>query len=249
MTDYCKGFAFPVPTAFYGPLASCRFEQGDVLYSDAIAYEETWGDSLKSLNYIIQVISPIRGSVSGSGGEQQGKPSADVAFRDNSETEVCFELRDVKANKKTTHTTKQGQLYSLLRTGDLSALERPFEVPVGLRGASKELPRLSLRTYAGEGKRLFAFFGLMGTDHLYQKLEALNQAFGESCQLTKTHVSEISELEGMDMNPLLKLFVYSVDMTDEEVDAAVKSVLYKPAKEKKTDKEVWRLNAHGLLTS
>jgi hypothetical protein len=248
MTDYCRGFAYPIPTSFYDALVACRFEQGDLLYTDAIAYEASWGEALRSLNYMIQVTAPIRGSVA-SGGEKQrdGKKPPDQVFRDNSETEVSFELTDVKADKKTSYTTTQGQLYTAIRSGDLSALECQFNVPMGLRDANKLIPSLSLRTYAGDGRRLFAFFGLLGTDLLYNKLEALQRGFGEEATLTRTHVSEIKELADEDMNPMLELYAYALNMSEDEIDEAAKSVLYKPSKDKKTDRENWRLATHGYL--
>ncbi len=36
-----SGFAWAVPKAFGSALHGCRFEQGDVLYSDASAYDES----------------------------------------------------------------------------------------------------------------------------------------------------------------------------------------------------------------
>lgn len=248
MIEYCKGFKYAIPTAFYGALVSCRFEEGDILYSDRIAYETTWGEAMKSLKYIIQVTAPMRGSVAGGGEKKrEGTKPPDQVFRDNADTEVSFELRDIKAGTKTKHTTTQGQLYAAVREGDLSALDRPFDVPLGLRDATKMLSDLPLGTYGRSRTRLFAFFGLMGTDLLYNKLQALKQAFGKNVEPTVTHVDKVKEFEGKDMNPLLNLYVYDLDMAEDDIDAAVKSVLYKPAKVKKTDREMWRLSAHGEL--
>lgn len=247
MPDYCPGFTYPIPTAFSDALVACRFEQGDVLYSDAIAHEAAWGEATKSLNYTIQVTAPTRGTTTGTSDKQrEGKKSPDQQFRDNWETEVSFELTDFKSGEKSNHTVTQGQLYTALRTGDLQALEGSPNPPVGLREANQLLPQLPLNNYADDGKKLFAFFGLTGTEALNQKLDALDKAF-DGTQPRRIHVNDIGELQGKDMNPLLALYVYALEMTEDEIDAAAKSTLYKPSKEKKTDRENWRLATHGYL--
>lgn len=103
MPDYCPGFTYPIPTAFSDALVACRFEQGDVLYSDAIAHEAAWGEATKSLNYTIQVTAPTRGTTTGTSDKQrEGKKSPDQQFRDNWETEVSFELTDFKSGENRT---------------------------------------------------------------------------------------------------------------------------------------------------
>ena len=247
MPDYCQGFTYPIPIAFCDALVSCRFEQGDVLYSDAIAYEKTWGEAVKSLSYTIQITAPTRGTTTGTADKQrEGKKSPDQQFRDNWETEVSFELTNVKTSEKVNHTVTQGQLYTALRTGNLQALEDSTEPPFGIRDANHLLPELPLKSYADDGKKSFAFFGLTGTEALKQKLDALNVAFN-GLQPRQTHVNDILELQDKDMNPLLELFVYALDLTEDEIDAAAKSTLYKASKEKKTDRENWRLATHGYL--
>ena len=62
--DYFTCFDWAVPKAFKEPLASCRFEQGDILYDTPKAYEGTWADALQHLRFSIQIKSPARGTTS-----------------------------------------------------------------------------------------------------------------------------------------------------------------------------------------
>jgi hypothetical protein len=56
--DFLPGFAFPVPRAFTGAIASGRFEQGDVLYDDSSAYAEWTAGSARFA--WVQVLDPPR---------------------------------------------------------------------------------------------------------------------------------------------------------------------------------------------
>lgn len=115
--EFFEHFNWAVPLAFSDPLGACRFEEGDVLYDSRIAYETTWGEARKKLNYCIQVKSPPRGP--------RTKVTQDNAsmFADNWVQQVIFDLIEFPLGKSTSITTTQGRLYSCLRFGELGFVD------------------------------------------------------------------------------------------------------------------------------
>jgi len=118
-------FNWAVPTAFKNAISYCCFEEGDILYDTKNAYNaSTWAESLKHINYMIQVKSPKRSSVLG------GQVDTGLVFEQNWNSEVVFELMDYKhTNRKKLISTTQGKLFTLLYTGNLNLLKENSENP------------------------------------------------------------------------------------------------------------------------
>lgn len=52
---YAEGFKMAVPECFKASVNNGIFSQGDVIYSDVVAYEKPWGEALKQLNYAVKI--------------------------------------------------------------------------------------------------------------------------------------------------------------------------------------------------
>ena len=88
-----SGLSCAVPKAFGSALHGCRFEQGDVLYSDASAYDESKRGK-RLTGYHIQVLDPPRSSRAMSGeGESQ-------RFFANWESPARFEWMDYRGRER-----------------------------------------------------------------------------------------------------------------------------------------------------
>ncbi len=119
------GFAWAVPRAFGAAVHACRFEQGDVLYSEASAYDESRRGK-RPARYHIQVFDPPRTTrVLGRDGDGQ-------RFFSNWESPVSFEWMDYRDGHCAEMHSSQGGLFSCLWRGDLEALRAD---------ALSELPR------------------------------------------------------------------------------------------------------------
>ncbi len=118
------GFAWAVPKAFGAAVHACRFEQGDVLYSDPSAYDESRA-AKPPKGHHIQVLDPPRTTraLSGDGEGQR--------FFSNWESPVDFEWMDYKEKNRVEMRSSQGGLFTCLWKGDLEALraDRVSELP------------------------------------------------------------------------------------------------------------------------
>src|SRR5450432_3609454 len=87
--EFFRGFAWPVPLAFAGVLAACRFEQGDLLYDSPHGYDR-WSDALKPSRYGIEVTAPARAT-------RTNAKNKEGEFAKNWKTTVEFTLTNYKA--------------------------------------------------------------------------------------------------------------------------------------------------------
>ncbi len=53
--NFFSNFTWAVPKAFSDAVASCRFEEGDMLYDTPKAYEVDWEDAIKCTTHFLQV--------------------------------------------------------------------------------------------------------------------------------------------------------------------------------------------------
>lgn len=145
--ELLSGFAWPVPRAFAGAVSACRFEQGDVLYSDGSGYE-AWHEGSPRPAHRIQVLDPpktARALTSEAGGKRAlsnwtSRVELIVAAGDGPASPACV--------------TTQGRLFTALWQGDLGWLEREDrdpEPPLLQRDLHKRLPEV-----AGYFRRRFA---------------------------------------------------------------------------------------------
>lgn len=119
---FFEGLEWAVPTAFAGALAAFRFEQGDVLYRDAAAYDAIEGKpQLAAL--AIQVHHPPR-SARATPVEFEGDRR-----RASWQSEVRLELVELAAGTSEARSISQGKLLMTLWQGDVGWLEPDREEP------------------------------------------------------------------------------------------------------------------------
>jgi len=249
--EFFDGFSWAIPTAFAEPLAACRFEQGDVLYDTRRAYEGPWGEALPHIRYSIQVKSPLRGPATKTEKEEES------VFTDNWNQAVVFAFTEHKKNEMRETKTTQGRLYTLLWKGDLSSLDEDVPAPPVpalamqiLRDLPKAMDHLRTAMFKGAGKRTVF---LMPYDRTRQLLRGKLREVQTSLVDFKTRFDFIQPEEaGLTADagfaPTVSIACFCIEgATESLVEKAVKKALYKPAKEKKTSAERFRITAHGHL--
>jgi len=238
---YFEGFTLPVPLAFADALDKCLFEQGDLIYSDHVAYEKPWGEALEELKFSIQVEKPARGvGIVASMGD-------DGIFEENWRSAVVFNLKNYADDTVNAVSTSQGALYTLLRTGDLNAInDECLPIPVGAMEADKMLENI-LSGYNTAGASIFAFFASRVNSRHTMKIEGLKRAFVNIHDIERMPVAQLEEFKSLNPSPTLELVIFKINADVQEVECRVKSLLYRPSRDKKTGKEMFRIRAHGYL--
>lgn len=250
--EYFKCFAWALPMAFREPLASCRFEQGDILYNTPKAYEGTWADALQHLSFSMQIKSPARGSTT------KIEKDADFIFSENWRQPVVLDLTEYPSKKIRSITTTQGRLYTALWKDDLSILNSDTPeppVPILSREVLKELSLtdgvIFQKVAHDVAKPVIFFMPFDETRDILrakrQKVEAcLKQEFQVHLRLVEPE--ELSLANARYYVPTLKIACFIMNTSEiNKVYSCLKSALYVPAKIKKTDAERFRLEAHGSL--
>jgi hypothetical protein len=151
--EFIAGFAWPVPRAMAGAVSACRFEQGDVVYSQAKGYEG-WPKGRRGLKFALQVLDPPKSA------RALGPEAAGNRFEANWNSSVELELTDyadadaeAKAKANTGANSKagapderlittQGRLFCCLWYGDPAWLDpsgREPAPPVPLRDLHRRL--------------------------------------------------------------------------------------------------------------
>ena len=250
--EFFDGFSWALPTAFAEPLAACRFEQGDVLYDTRRAYQGTWGEALPHIKYSLQVKSPLGGPVAKTEKEEES------VFTDNWNQAVIFTFTEHRKKEIREITTTQGRLYTLLWKGDPNLLgEGTAAAPVPalamqiLRDLPKAMDHLRKTVLKGANKRTVL---LMPYDRTRQLLRGKLREVQTSLADFKTRLDFVRPEEAgltadAEFAPTVSIACFCVeDASVSVVEEAVKKALYKPAKEKKTAAERFRITAHGHLT-
>jgi hypothetical protein len=120
--EFIAGFAWPVPRAMAGAVSACRFEQGDVVYSQAKGYEG-WPKGRRGLKFALQVLDPPKSA------RALGPEAAGNRFEANWNSPVELELTDyadANANAEVPderRITTQGRLFCCLWHGDPAWLD------------------------------------------------------------------------------------------------------------------------------
>ncbi len=274
--DLFPGFAWPIPRAFASAVATCRFEQGDVLYDHPIAYAEAgvrggWGAAVAVLGHHIQVLDPPRS------GRLAPSDSSGSRFLANWEAPVGFELCDYRAGRTEMLESTQGRLFSCLWRGDLGLLaagESDSTAPTPpalaralhsqLEGAVPALrAAASERTPKRSRKRtlIFAFAVDESSEGSLSKARAIESALRPAQQTDPIDVSalEAGLAAGRDFHPALRIRACVVRADDEQaVRDLLKGVLYAPTRdaqpapgtssgEARPAPDRFRLERHGLL--
>ncbi len=257
--EFYEGFEWAVPIAFAAAVHACRFEQGDVLYSDASAYSGS-KRAKRPARHHIQVLDPPR-TTRALAGEGEGQ-----RFFANWESPVRFEWRDYEKGESQEHTTTQGQLFTCLWKGDVSLLQAsgddggdPCERPLLLRDLQSHVeaaaPTLAAKLgKKGASKHLFAVALDLSSDASLAKAHEIEAALASRGAL-RTVTSTPAEL-GIDdviadrFHPALVVRGFATALSPvAQVEETLRDVLYAGSKSPEARKEGGRfqLNRHGCL--
>jgi hypothetical protein len=248
--NFFPEFKWAVLHAFSNALAVCRFEQGDVFYDTQLAYKDTWAEAEKHVNYSIQVKSPMRGS------STEVTSNVESIFSANWASRVVFEFCDHREKTKKIIETTQGRLYSLLWHGDVNNyLSDSIEMPkqaLSLLDVLENIAPVIQSNFMGS-LELGSIF-LLPFDFSSQQLKDKNQQL-------KAHLSphlidhKLIALKDTNFSDALSFvptaeisaFLISKNLQDNGVKEMIKKSLYKPAKDKKSTKEIFSISNHGFL--
>lgn len=121
--EFFPGMVWPVPLSFAGAISGMRFEQGDVLYREASAYEALDGKIPKGLR-AIQVLLPQRSTRGIAGDSSTGDRRLS-----NWQSDVTIELIDLERSQSKVRTISQGKLAMALFSGEEKWLDPEHDEP------------------------------------------------------------------------------------------------------------------------
>jgi hypothetical protein len=246
--EYYEGFSWAIPLAFSDALGAFRFEQGDTLHDSVYAYEKPWGEALTMLKYSIQVVSPMRGS------GQKVRIGDASTLANNWSLPVVFNLIHHKSNKSEEIRTTQGHLYLLLWKGDVRVVKSNQRIPLPL-SAMQVFQRIQEdgvieRFVAPDAVDLFRRTVLVIP---YDPVNSLLASKREKIRgaLKKLEARECIILPPECSDPVLptaRLACYFVEGSRRnELEDLVKKTVYVSSQDKKTDRDNFRISAHGHL--
>jgi hypothetical protein len=172
---FFDGMAWPIPIAFAGAIGAMRFEQGDVIYSDARAYDALEGKLPDGLTAIQVLLPPrsARGSVSDAESDRRAA---------NWQSETTIALIDLTAGSSETRVVSQGKLAMTIFRGDESWLDPDRDEPALPRSArelhqrlEQALPSFDARQKAARGAR-FVFVVDLASDASRSKAAGVEEA-------------------------------------------------------------------------
>ena len=241
--DLIRGFAWPLPSAFAAAVAACRFEQGDVLYSDAAAYGG-WRDFVRRKGHHIQVLDPARSVRALAADAEGGRMLA--SWHSPVEIEITVLPRGDSERLRTT----QGRLFCCLWRGDLAQLDAESaepEPPAGARDLQRRLPE-AVDAFRRRRRKatgcLYVSVLDQSSDSARVKARTISSALAarhriEAIDLTPV---EAGVPEAETFHPALLLHGLYVDSNETDtVESLLRGVL------SSTGSERFSLGRHGLL--
>ncbi|MDX8376439.1 MAG: hypothetical protein R8L53_00250 [Mariprofundales bacterium] len=244
--EYLPGFKWAVPKAFSDAVASCCFEEGDVLYDTPLAYEGSWGEAKEKIQYHLQVKYPARGS---SQSISQGS-----VFEGNWEAEVRLELYKNQSKVVVGHVhTTQGRLYSMLWRGDINLIIDSSSVsplpPKGTQEITKALGMASIEAnILGQGAPVFIMVRDVTSAISNEKYQIVKQKLnvvtvGNPIVQTPEEAGIINSL---DISPTIQIVFFVTNLSSvDELEMLVKQAVYVPSKD--AEKDMFRISAHGRV--
>jgi hypothetical protein len=246
--EFFDGFCWAIPQAFATPLSGCRFELGDILYDTRLAYEGEWKSALGHIHHSVELKWPMRGGTARVGEDQ------DSMFADNWNSRVEFTLRDYKDNTERHVATTQGRLYRLLWKGNIADFETiDAGLPLPARELLRRLPDTVSRIHEHipETTRQGGVF-LTPYDTAEQRLWAKTRTIHEALRhldvksgLVELGAAGVQDAELFAPTVRVAWFAMANKTQGDDLEQALKRHLHKPAKNKKTDKEVFYVHRHG----
>lgn len=230
--ELISGFHWPVPRAFAGAIATCRFEQGDVIYSDPAAYTPGAGGCSAEGDWV-QVLSPPKTTrvIAGQG--------AGARFEGNWRSRVELALRSQSLGKTDNHVCTQGHLFTCLWRGEVSwlksgAIEPPVPAPLRdlqarLDQAQPTFERLFLDRLQQRPFTLFLFALDDSSDASRSKArsieEAVSEAFAVERQVLSPPEAGIEDPDAV--HPAFRIAGLAVTSAGtKEVEARIRRRLY-----------------------
>ncbi|MEM0966124.1 MAG: hypothetical protein AAGJ81_08260 [Verrucomicrobiota bacterium] len=229
LMEYVDGFSWPVPTAFLDALSLCRFEQGDILHSAKSAYGK-WGSRDECVTF--RILLPERSSgVVGS-------------FATNWKSSVRVEVSFSGTQEKKEIQTTQGNLYCAMWKGDQGWLQPNLPPPIP-RGENA----VSLVQVPPEGDFPRQFYKMSNRTNrtLEEKISRLDKLFGDRAKHRTFDAEFLGDELGYDVMPTVVQHVWDTHLSLSEIEELVKRVFYKPATNRKSDRDQFRLGAHGKI--
>jgi len=256
-TDCFPGFAWAVPRAFAGALGACSFEEGDILYDAPRVYEGAWGVALRHLGHGVQVKSAPHPVAIEAEGQRES------TFSKNWARGIELELIRFKTGKVEPLSSTHGRLYTLLWKGELGVLKEHSPAPpvptlpmdlLRQRRIAATVSAFRERLSHDLARPIVFIMPYDETNKLLVEKQAKVQAalagnFGAR-KLRKLTLSPSAAglPSAAECVPTLAMLCFAVDCpVEDRVEATLKQALHAPSKDKKTDKEVFRVAAHGHL--
>lgn len=244
--DFFERFEWAIPQSFAYALEYCRFEEGDILYADAVVYETDWGTARGDERRRIQVRGPAR-RPSRAGEDESGRFETNWISR--AKIDVCY---GGSGQTPQSMVTTQGRIYTALWTGDMSVLNLQASeppMPLRVRDVTKRIPSAKVPLSRSSPQiEAFVMARDLANEVSRAKCRALENAFhahlASQPGLFSPKSAGISGWRGVAPTVDVVAFLLA-DIPPPEIEAVVKRTVYVPAKSGKVDR--FRLNAHGVI--
>jgi len=251
-SDYFNGFKWALPKSFADALSKCLFEIGDVIYDTPKAYSLPWNDAKNILKNSIQIksISAVNIFLDDKNNES--------AFFENWDSEVVFDFYYYPSLEKKEIKSIQGRLYSFLWKGDVRYLltkNSPLEKPIMLKKVFKNNPEYQFdisKKVNTKSDFIFYFPIDVTTESYKEKTQKIIRSFNHNknsiTYKLKSYTPQALNLNlAMSFCPTIEFMVFEINGSSTVINDTLKNALYIPSKNKKSDKEYFRLKSHGVL--
>ena len=250
--EFFDGFKWALPKAFSDALSKCLFNVGDVIYDNPKAYSINWGEVKNILKHSIQVKS-----ISASITEEDEKNNESV-FSDNWDSKITFDFFSFPSMVKNEITTTQGALYSFLWKGEkdfifnkIISFGKPILQKAIFKNLTDYVPELE-NISSSDCDYLFIYPVNIANQFYNEKSLKIINSFKNKSEVISYSIkfyspSEIEHNLSSNICPTIRFNVFEIIGNIETINEALKNALYVPSKNKKSDKEYFRLKSHGAL--
>lgn len=245
--DFFDGFAWAVPKAFSYPLLVSRFEEGDVIYSSSSGYLQ-WNVALEKTQHSIQVESPSRARAQVTSGFSE-------LFKSNWASPVILNLTEMTSGSTKQITSTQGGLYMTLFSGNLDYIFGVVPVPqspLPVRELAKKKYGPSISESFPKEDFFHHTFTIWTdiTNPVYSEKSLKVDAVLHSqynATWTDHFPRELGIKDGDRFAPTVFLRHYKLKGEHDHIYQSLKSLLYNPSKDRKSQKDKFKLSRHGIL--
>lgn len=251
--EFLPGFAWPVPRAFASAVAACRFEQGDVLFDAAGAYEAWKPGRPPGIRFSVQVLDPPRTA------RLAPVDAEGNRFASNWSSPVTCEVGDRRESKTARVQTSQGRLFTCLWRGDPGLLREAgsgevedLPLPTGSRDLQKHVPTTVAGFQAASGHPAgvgtwFVFVVDVSSEASLAKARDVDSALSahHTVETFDRSPAEAGVPAGDGYHPALRVrAVWVEESRPDVVRGLLKGALYGPAK---AGPDRFKLERHGVL--